>query len=197
MNQPKNIKWIKTGVFALVGCALLWLVHPKQAAAGYFEISAGASFNRSNYGEGSYEWNRRWSGSFGYHFTQRSEVELSFSDSVTRTNIPGYQNTTLHDQTYSAAWIQSLLGSAALVDPYLKAGIGQLNRVASGTYDSYGGAAADSQTGSLTQILGVGVRIGLTKRFGIRGEANTYITGFRLSTWQDNVYLTTGLSFYF
>lgn len=191
MNQ------FKTVVFTLFWCVLLWLALPKQAVAGYFEISAGASFNRSNYGEGSYEWNRRWTGSFGYHFSERTEIELSFSDSVTRTNIPGYQNTTFHDETYSASWIQSFFGKEALLDPYFKLGIGQLNRVATGTYDSYGGTTADSQTGSLTEIVGVGLRIRLTKRFGIRAEADTYITEFKLSSWQDNVYITTGLSFYF
>jgi hypothetical protein len=183
----------------LLGCAVgvaIWLGLPKQAAAGYFELGASASFNRSNYGEGRFEWTRRWTASLGYHFSERSELEVAFQDSFTRTNIPGYQNTTFHDQTCSASWIQSFFGKQAIIDPYLKAGIGQLNRVARGTYDSMGGASADSETGSLTEILGIGVRIGLTKRFGIRAEANTYITDFKISSWKDNVYVTTGLSFY-
>jgi hypothetical protein len=193
-RASRNLRrWL--GAFALG--ALVWLGHPREARAGYFELSAGGSFSKSNYGDGSYEWTRRWNGSFGYHFSDRSEMEVTYQDSLSRTYIPGYQNTVFHDQSYSATWIQSLFGRTAVVDPYFKLGIGQLDRVATGTYDVLGGASADSETGQLTEIVGVGLRIGLTRRFGIRAEADTYVTDFKFSSWKDNVYLNVGLSFYF
>src|SRR4051794_41135080 len=110
-NDQLNPKLsLLAGVLALT---LLLIGLPKEASAGYFELSGAVSYNRSNYGDGNYEWTRRWSASFGYHFSERSEIEMSFQDVVNRTSLVGYQDTTFHDQTYSAAWVQSLFGKDA------------------------------------------------------------------------------------
>ena len=116
---------------------------------------------------------------------------------VDRTSLVGYQDTTFHDQTYSLAWVQSLFGRDALIDPYFKVGLGQLDHVANGTYYMLGGESADAEQDSFTQIVGVGVRIGLSKRFGLRGEVDTYLTNWDINTWNQNYYGMAGLSFYF
>ena len=185
--------------FALVALLTLGacLFAPREAAAGYFELAAGFSYNKSNYGDGSFEWTRRWTASVGYHISDRSEFEFAFQDMVNRTSLVGYQDTTFHDQTFSVNWVQSLFGRDAFFDPYFKLGLGQLDHIATGTYYMLGGASADSEDASLTEIVGVGARIGFTKRLGLRIEADTYITNWHLSTWQDNVYFTAGLSVYF
>lgn len=166
-----------------------------DAMAGRFEVSSGFSYSRTDYGNSNYSWTRRWAGSFGYHFSERSEIEVSIQDVVDRTLIHGYQDTTTHDQIYSLSWVQSMLGKGYLIDPYVKVGAGQLNRDASGTY-AFGGSPA-SQVDSLTVLLGAGIRFNITKGFGIRTEVNSYLTGGSISTYRDNVSYNAGVSFYF
>lgn len=184
---PARLAWIA----AALGCASL----PQAAQAGRFEVSSGFSYSRTDYGERSYSWTRRWGANFGYHFSERSEIEVSFQDVVDRTLINGYQDTTTHDRIYAFNWVQSLLGKGYLIDPYFKLGIGQLNRDANGTYAS--GGSPSSQVDAVTGILGAGLRIGVTKAFGVRMEANTYLAGGSLRGWRDNVSLNAGFSFYF
>ncbi len=171
------------------------LLLPFQADAGIFEISVGGSFNRSSYSDGNYSWTRRWGASVGYHLTELSEIEFAFQDVVDRTRIEGYEDTTFHDEIYAANWVQTLLGKDSPVQPYVKIGIGQLNRTATGTYA--GGGAPPIIYGTLTGVLGAGLRIHLMRGFGIRAEATTYLTGAQISTWQDNFALTGGLSLMF
>lgn len=185
-------------LFLSFSAALLMLaVMPRNALAGRFELAAGFSFSQSDYGNGDYQWSRRWTGSFGYHFSDRSEIELAIQDVVNRTSISGYEDTTFHDQIYSINWVQSLLGKDYLLDPYFKIGAGQLNRTASGTYYSLGGASPASEVDEITAILGLGLRIGITQVFGIRAEADTYLTGGNINTWKNNTSLLVGLSIYF
>ena len=166
-----------------------------NALAGRFEVSSGFSYSRTDYGNSNYSWTRRWAGSFGYHFSELSEIEVSMQDVVDRTLLRGYQDTTTHDQIYSLSWVQSMLGKGFLIDPYVKVGAGQLNRDASGTY-AFGGSPA-SQVDSLTVLLGAGIRFHITKGFGIRTEVNSYLTGGSISTYKDNVSYNAGISLYF
>lgn len=181
------VAWIITLLFT---CVLPW-----KALGGVVEISAGGSYNRSSYTDGNYSWTRRWGGSVGYHLTELSQIEIGFQDVFERTRIGGYEDTTFHDQIFSANWVQSLLGKGSPIQPYGKVGIGQLNREASGNY-ALGGAPPiifDSVTG----ILGAGIRLYLTRTFVLRGEATTYLTGGNIGTWQDNFAFTTGISILF
>jgi hypothetical protein len=175
--------------------ALLLCLAPATASAGAIELSIGASFNRSNYSETSYAWTRRLGFSVGYHLTELSEIEIAFQDVIDRTFIQDYQDTTFHDEVYSANWVQSLTGKESVFQPYFKVGVGQLRRTATGSYAS--GAAPPSEIDSLTAILGAGLRIYITKTFAIRGEATTYLTGGALGTWQDNYALQAGVSWFF
>ncbi len=184
-------KWIW-----VLGAAMAFLVAmPSEALAGAFEITGGFFFNQSNYGNSSFSWTRRWTGSIGYHFSEVSEVELSFADVVNRTLITNYEDTTFHDQISSINWVQSVFGKEAIFNPYAKIGIGQLNRDATGSY-AFGGSPT-SRVDALTAILGAGARVRIGPRFGIRLEADTYLTGGAIGTWQDNISFNVGFSFYF
>jgi hypothetical protein len=174
----------------------LCLMYSAVANAGYFELSSGFSFNKTDYGSGNFSWTRRYGANFGYNFWDTSEIELSFQDSVVRTMITGYEDTTFHDQVYSLNWVQSLAPKDSLFQPFIKAGIGQLNRDASGMYYALG-VAPPSTEDTVTGILGAGLKIHLTRSFGLRGEATSYLTNGRISTWKDNIGVTAGLSFYF
>lgn len=180
-----------------LGAALLALgfLLSRPASAGAFEVSGGFNFNRSNYSETSYSWNRRWGASVGYHFTERSGIEFSFQDVVDRTMISGYEDTTFHDQVASINWIQELLGKKYAVQPYFKVGVGQLNRTATGVYA--GGGSPPLLVDSLTGVAGAGLRIYLTRTFGLRFEGTSYLSGGSIATWRDNFALSFGASIYF
>jgi hypothetical protein len=181
----------------MIGSAVVFFVSivPQRALGGAVEISVGGSYNRSSYSGGNYSWTRRWGASFGYHLTELSEIEVGYQDIVERTQIVGYEDTTFHDQIYSVNWVQGLLGKDWAVQPYAKAGVGQLNRDATGTYAS--GGSPPVLFDSLTGILGAGTRIYFTRSFALRVEATSYLTGGDINTWQDNFALTAGLSLTF
>ena len=113
---------------------LLYMVLADFATAGVFELGSGFSLNRSNYNDGSYTFTRRYSASFGYYFTQESEVEFTFQDSTTKTVVTGVQDVTFHDQVFSLDFSYHFLQEESPVRPFLKIGLGQLNRDAKGTY---------------------------------------------------------------
>jgi hypothetical protein len=163
--------------------------------AGTFEFSGGLSYSKSTFSDDSYEWNRRWGLSVGYYFFTVSEVELSFQDVTTRTKITGYQDTPFHDQIFSINWVQTCAPKDFPVQPYLKLGVGQLNRDAQGSYA--GGAAPPLGLGQITVVLGVGLRVSITKHVALRGEGTSYLVGGSLKSWADNFGLTFGASFYY
>jgi hypothetical protein len=181
--------WIAAGV------ALGLLALPDRAAAAKIEISFGFAFSHTNYSEENYSWNRRWGLGAGYNFTDYTQIEFAFQDVIDRTKITGYEDTTFHDQIYSVNWVQSFTGKNYFVQPYVKLGIGQLNREANGNYA--GGAAPPARVDSITAVMGAGLKIYLTKNLGLRGEATSYLTGARLGTWKDNYAITTGISLFF
>lgn len=172
--------------------SVLLLSSSSLAQAESIEASAGFSFNRSNYSEGNYSWNRRWGGSIGYKFSPVSSIEFAIQDVMDRTRIAGYEDTSFHDQIYSVNWVQNLFTFAS-VQPYFKIGGGQLNREASGSYAN--GASPNPRTDSVTVVLGLGTRIYITRGFGIRAEATSYLTGGSIATYKDNVGLTIGATF--
>ncbi len=161
---------------------------------GDYDISTGLSFNRVQYAANSYSWTRRWGGSVGINFSASSGIELSLQDLTERTYIPGYEDTTFHDQVMSVNWVQQLIGRGHALQPYVKVGVGQLNREGSGTYANGTGPGA---SGSLTAVTGLGMRVYLTRSFAIRTEATSYLTGGNIQTWRDNVGVTFGTSLSF
>jgi hypothetical protein len=159
------------------------------------ELSLGASYNRTNFSAGNYSWTRRYGGSVAYHFWASSSIEWSYSHSTERTFIEGLQDTTFRDQVYSLNWVQSLAERGSVLQPYFKVGLGQLNRDGSGSYA--GGAEPPAFVDSLTGVLAAGLRVSITRGFGIRIEGTSYLQRFEISEWDRNAALTFGTSFYF
>ena len=168
---------------------------PRRASAGAFEFSFGFSFNHSNYSDGNFSWNRRWMSGLGYYFTERSQIEFAIQDIVDRNRIVKYEDTTFHDQVFSVNWVQEIIGKSFPVQPYFKVGIGQLNRDASGKYSD--GYVPPLHVDAVTGIIGAGVRVNLTRTFGIRTDATSYLSKGSIRSWKDNVSFTLGLSIYF
>jgi hypothetical protein len=191
--------WLILALCACV-CAVVSFMPTNAAAAigpsaGVFELSGTFSFNDNNYGGGNYEWTRRWSGSFGYHLSELSEIELSFQDVLDRTMIGGFEDTTFHDRIYSVDWVQALIGKDFPVQPYVKVGVGQLNRDATGSY--VGGAVPPLELDQLTVLAGAGVKVFLSHAFGLKAEATTYLVGGSISTYSQNFSVNFGISIYF
>ena len=139
--------FIAAAVFACVSL-------PTLAHAGYFEISGGAYYTKSTYSSTDYNWVRRYGANAGYHLTDTTEFEFTFQDVTDRTVISGFEDTTFHDQIYGFTWNQAFTGKGTALQPYIKAGIGQLNRTATGTYS--GGVAPPAELDQVTGILGGG-----------------------------------------
>lgn len=165
----------------------------QSASAGPLELSASFAFNGSNYGNNNYEWTRRYEFSVGYTFWGVSELEVSVQDITTRTKIDSVADTTFHDRIYSVDWVQSFT-KASTFQPFVKVGIGQLNRDAYGTY--YGGTAPPALYDSLTGVLGAGLRIYIVRAFSLKVEGTTYLAGGMISTWKDNFAFDAGFSIF-
>ena len=129
------------------------------------------------------------------YVNELAEIEFSFQDAVDRTKIPGYQDTTFHDRIFSAYWVQSFFDKNYFIQPYVKAGAGQLEREASGSYGD--GVSPPSKVGSLTAVLGGGFKFYLTRTFAIRAELTSYLAGGKIGSWQDNYNITYGFSYLF
>lgn len=183
------------GVTIFMGIVIVLFALPWNAAAASLEISGGGSYERSNLSGSSYSWNRRYGGTVGWMSENRSGIEFAYQDVLTRTHIDSYEDTTYHDRIYSFNWVQTFTGRDFPLQPFLKAGIGQLNRDASGSYAN--GVTPAARVDSVTAIIGGGLRIYLTRSFGLRSEITSYLTGARLSTFRDNISVTGGVSFYF
>ncbi len=163
--------------------------------AGVFELSGGLSLDRSNYGDGSYTWDRRYMASLGYHITEDSEFEFSFQDNTSRNVVTNVQDVTFHDQVYSLDFNYYFFEDDSLVRPFFKVGVGQLIRDATGTYT--GGYSPPAEVGQVTVIGGAGIRIKVVKKFSLKAEMTTYLTNGGISTWQDNLALSFGVSYFF
>lgn len=186
--------FFNTRVF-IAALILMSVSFPSLAHAGYFEISGGFYFTKSTYSDTDFNWVRRYGANAGYHFWDLSEIEFTFQDVTDRTVLTGFENTTFHDQIYGVDWNQALTPKSFPVQPYVKLGVGELNRTAYGSYT--GGAAPPAELDQATLILGVGCRVYLTKNFGLRGEAISYITSGGLATYTQNISTTIGVSIYF
>jgi len=174
---------------------VLFLASWSAKAQGVFELSGGFSFEKMDYGGGSYNWTRRYTGSLGYHFTARSQVEFSYGYSVNRTKIEYYQDITTTSELLSLSWVQELLPKEFPLQPFVKGGAGQLYRRISGTY--YDGSSPPKRIDSLTAVLGIGFRVMLSERLGVKTEANSYLEAFKISTWKNNVSYMFGFSLFF
>ena len=163
--------------------------------AGVTEISAGFFYNRTNYSPTDYNWTKRLGFSIGYYFTESSQIEFAYQDMIERMLVTGYQDTTFHDRVYSFNWVQSILGKKHRFQPYVKAGIGQLNRDGSGTYA--GGGAPPARYDAVTGVLGAGFKLYLTQTFAIRTEATSYLAKGSISSWKDNIAASIGVSLLF
>ncbi len=180
--------WIALGLVLFSGTV---------AEAGVFEIGAGYSYRHSTYNSGSYTSMKSWNGSLGYYFTQDSEVEFLYSDSTNAEYVPNVQDIQYRDRVYSLNFVYHLFAEGSAFRPFFRAGVGQLNRDATGIYYSTTSYSPAGRLDQVTVIGGIGFKAKLSGHFGLKAEVTSYLTGGSISTWQDNVAVSVGGSFYF
>lgn len=196
-GRPPNMRTITSKVLGLsfLLALILSVLGTIPAHAGVFELGGSFSYHRSNYNSGSYNQTQTWTGSLGYYLTQESEIEFMYSDTITRSFVANIQDLTYHDRMYSLNLLYHFFDPQAQFKPYLRSGIGQLNRDATGTYSS--GARPVGRLDQVTVVLGFGVKFRITSQLGLKAEATSYMAGGAVSTWKDNIALSVGGSFYF
>jgi hypothetical protein len=174
---------------------LILLVAGSTANAGVFELGGGYSYRHSSYNNGSFTSTTTWNASFGYFFTQDSQVEFLYSDSSNTDFVTGVQDIHYRDRVYSLNFVYHLLSETAQIRPFFRAGVGQLNRDATGTYT--GGFSPPGRLDQVTVVGGFGLKAKISSRLGLRAEMTSYLTGGSVSTWKDNIAVLAGGSFYF
>jgi len=167
----------------------------ESAHADYWEASAGLNYNRSEFSGNSYSWTRRFGGSIGYNFSDSSTIEVGYQHSYDRNHFEGFEDSTYDDKVVSLNIVWNVFGRNAQIQPYLKGGIGQLNRVA--TISDSLGRTQVLHLDQMTGVAGAGLKILLTKTFAIRMEGTGYLIGAKISTWKDNFGATFGVSLYY
>ena len=186
------MKVIKTfGTVLVLGLISL----TSQSVAGVFELGGAYSMSRSNYNAGSYTKTDSFSLTLGYYFTEDSELQFMYQDSRTHNFVDKVQDITYRDRTYSMNLLYYMFEKETAVRPYFRVGLGQLNRDATGSYQ--GGYSPPGRLDQVSVIGGLGIKMRIGGRFGLKAEAISYLTGGNISTWQDNVTLNIGGSFYF
>jgi hypothetical protein len=178
-----------TLIFALLS------LYSSEAKAGVFELGGAFSYSHNAYQGGSETWTRSWTGTFGYYFTADSEIEFSYQDSTNNETVPNVQDITYRDRVYSVNFVYYLAEDTSRVRPYVRAGVGQLNRDMSGSYQ--GGYKPGAALDQLTVIGGIGIKAKLSGRFGLKAEVVDYLAGGGISKWRDNMQVNIGGSLYF
>lgn len=163
-------------------------------AQGVWELSAGGGYNRTRFTDRDFSWSRRYTGAVAFYFLESSQVELAVQTSRERVKLSGFQDTIINDTTMSVSWLQSFFGRQALFQPYLRLGVGQLNRDATGTFAS--GAQPPAILDVVTVVIGAGLRLRVSARLGVRVEAVSYLERGNINTWRNNVAINYGISLF-
>lgn len=177
-----------------------------EAKAAVIELSGMLAYGKTDFADGYKSTQRRYTGSIDFKFTPVSALQFEYTDSRTDVsypvNIGAYlpymvvEQSNYKDKIYSFNWVQNLVPSAWIIQPYIVFGGGKMKRTFTRSYPEL----RLSQT--LVQDVtngtgGVGIRIFFTKRMAIKGEVKTYVPDFRFSKWKENQLFSTGLSLVF
>lgn len=188
--------------------AVLFLFTSTANARPAVEISSMFSYGKSELGGGAFTQQTRYSFSFALRFTKVSAIEVSYLRSKTKNFSPDVldslvsdvidQTLTYDDTVYSANWVQNILPSKWILQPYLKVGAGRLIRKQRVDYTGIlSGESKETIQESVTGVVGAGVRLFLLKNMALKGEFISYMPKFRLSTWKDSQLFTAGFSWLF
>ena len=199
-NTWQSVSWL-----LLILCPLLvWIEHSEAAV---IETSAMLSYSKSTISDTASSRQNRYTASIAFRFTKISAVELSYSvahtklsqqlnftDSILFSTIS--QSTMVDDQVISISWIQNILPAKYIIQPYFKIGAGKLRRRQKVEFSALLSTQEQTQK-SETGVVGLGIRIFLTKHMALKGEFVTYVPKFQFSKWKESQHFSAGLSWLF
>lgn len=151
---------------------------------------------------------RRYTGTVGFKFTAVSELEFEYTYATTKTsyqtnigiNLPQYttEAITSVDKIYSFNWVQNLVPSRWVAQPYFVIGGGKMFRTYTREYPAFGSDYTLSiQQNVVSGTGGLGLRIFLTRNLAIKAEMKTYVPKFQFSKWKQSQVQSVGLSWSF
>lgn len=185
--------------------ALLALLPWQKAMAANIELSGMVAYGRANFSDGYNSVQRRYTGSIDFKFTPVSALQFEYTDSTTKISYPvnissilpypvyTTEATTYRDKIYSFNWVQNLVPTKWLVQPYVLLGGGKMKRNLLREYPELGIYQTVSQSVS-TGTAGIGLRIFLTKNMAVKGEAKTYVPKFQFRKYKENQMFSVGVS---
>jgi hypothetical protein len=177
-----------------------------SARAAQVELSGMVAYSKSNFSDGYDSMQRRYTGSLSFKFTAVSAIEFEYTDTLTKTSYLTNVASKLtyltrvaysyKDKVYSVNWMQNLVPSKWLIQPYVVIGYGKMQRKAKEEYPEFG------VTTEVTQFVnsgtgGAGLRIFLTRALAIKLEARTYVPNFNFKKWKENQMTSAGISWTF
>lgn len=178
-----------------------------DARAAALELSAMLAYSKADFADGYKSVQRRYTGSIDFKFTAVSALQVEYTDSTTKVSYPTNismnvtpviinENTTYRDKIYSFNWVQNLVPSTWLVQPYFVLGGGRMKRILFKEYSAYLQPQTVEQS-VVTGTGGLGLRIFLTKSMALKGEVKTYVPKFHFSGWKESQSFSAGLSWLF
>lgn len=186
---------------------LFWLFQPNFSHAAVIELSAMFAYTKSDYADGYKSLQRRYTGSMDFKFTSVSSLQFEYTDSVTESSYLTNIGTIIVYNTkvsvrerakiYSFNWVQNLVPSKWLIQPYILFGGGRMDRSYKQDFPEFPGNSFEFKQRVTSGTAGAGLRVFLTKNMAIKSEVKTYVPDFRFSKWKENQLMSVGLSWLF
>lgn len=183
---------------------ILFSLFSLNAKAAVVELSAMAAYTKSDYGSEYKSLQRRYTGSVDFKFTSVSSIQFEYTDSVQKadfqTNVGTIivyntpVNVTDRAKIYSFNWVQNLVPSKWLIQPYVLFGGGRMDRRYKQSYPEFPNNTFEFTQRVTSGTAGAGLRIFLTRNMAIKSEVKTYVPDFSFSRWKENQLLSVGLS---
>ncbi len=197
---------VGSGVGSLAFSAVGSLAFSETARAAGIEISGMAAYSSANLGGGYSTLSRRYTATVDLKFTQVSAIEFeytnSYSEYTSQNYLSGLVSTPIKEQEiykdniFSLNWVQNLVSTKWIIQPYFIIGGGRMNRHFTDSYPDVPYSQSVSQN-VFTGTGGAGLRLFLTRSMAIKIEAKTYVPNFQFSKWKDNEMISAGLSWAF
>jgi hypothetical protein len=184
---------------------LLGIFSALPAWAANVELSGMVAYAKANFSDGYNSVQRRYTGSIDFKFTAVSALQFEYTDSTTKISYPinissvlpypvyTTEATTYRDKIYSFNWVQNLVPTKWLVQPYVIFGGGKMQRDLLREYPELGIYQTITQKVS-TGTAGIGLRIFLTKNMAVKGEMKTYVPKFQFGKYKENQMFSVGAS---
>jgi hypothetical protein len=186
--------------------ALAFFLCP-SAMAAVVELSAMISYTKEDLPNGYKSTQHRYTGTVDFKFTQVSAIEFEYTDSRTNVAYPTTVGTFLpiattetvlqHDRVYSINWVQNLVPSKWILQPYFVIGGGRMVQKYADTIPTYGITVQEFAQDVTVGTGGLGCRLFFTHNMALKAEAKTYVPKFHFRDWKQDEQLSIGLSWSF